>query len=78
MSKIYSSKIPIHNVRNNRNCPKCGNTMKVITEEKSVAGGRKLSISDMKIYNTKFFCPLCRLKYTEQDLIRIEKLNKNK
>ena len=35
MSKIYSSKIPIHNVRNNRNC-QSGQYHEVITEERAL------------------------------------------
>lgn len=78
MERIYSRKISLHNVRKERNCPKCGNPMKLVTEEKSMAGGGTASLSNVKSYQSKFYCSFCRLKYTGQDLIRIEKQSKNK
>lgn len=84
MSNYYSDKASVHKGLYNRSCPKCGSPLKVVTEEKIVSAtglinnSELMSANDMKVYKTRFVCPICRLKYTDQDLRRIEKQNKDK
>jgi len=78
MSKFYVGSLSVHRKRESRRCPKCGGPLKVVTQQKYIsrtqAGG--LSSSPyMKAYETRFVCHTCRLRYSEQDLIRLEKKN---
>jgi uncharacterized protein YbaR (Trm112 family) len=69
---------------NHRYCPKCNESLKVVTVGSSVKvkpGDRNEELAvdeNMKVYQTQFICPKCRLKYTIDDLRRIERVNKMK
>lgn len=76
MSKFYMGNLSIHRKRENRRCPKCGGQLKVVTKQKHIStpqGGGLNSSPSMKVYDTRFACHTCRLSYSEQDLIRLEK-----
>jgi ribosomal protein S27AE len=84
MSSYNSDKESVHRGQNYRSCPKCGGPLKAVTEEKTVGTAEIpyktefVSVNSMKVYKTRFICPICRLKYTDQDLRRIEKHSKDK
>jgi len=75
MSDFHIGSVPLHIWRKKRSCPKCGNQLKVVTEERAVgapaADGRRRTFG-MKSYETRFVCSICRLKYTDKDLKLIE------
>lgn len=69
---------------NKRYCPKCGEIMKVITTESTVMAKSRYPSDDLPVdrpiknYQTLFYCQICRLKYTLEDLRKISLLNKKK
>jgi uncharacterized protein YbaR (Trm112 family) len=67
---------------NHRYCPKCNESLKVVTTGnpvKNKSAGKSDSITGEEIvYQTQFVCLKCRLKYTIEDLRRIENSNKKK
>lgn len=76
MSRFHMGSLSIHKKHENRRCPKCGGQLKVVTQQRSIGetqNGSFKSAPGMKVYETRFVCPVCRLRYSEQDLIRLGK-----
>lgn len=62
-------------------CPKCNEMLKAITTgnfvnaRSSAVNGTNM-LGNMKTYKTEFQCPICRLRYTIEELRKIEQKNK--
>lgn len=64
-----------------RYCPKCNEKLKAVTIENNVTGRTThnfLSSEKLKAYRTEFHCLNCRLKYSLEDLRKIEKMKNKK
>lgn len=76
----FSVKSSKHSHRKHRYCPKCNESMKAVTFENSVFQRNVGLAADgiMKDYQTVYFCQNCRMKYSLDDLRKIELLDKKK
>jgi len=79
MSDFYMGNLPLYRRRVNRRCPKCGHILKTVIEERLIRSGTVgETFNDMKVYDTRYVCPVCRLKYADRDLQKIERKRKSR
>lgn len=64
------------NITNSRTqkyiCPKCNEVLKAVTVGNVIYEKSSNPFGNVKAYRTEFQCPICRLRFTLEDLRKIE------